>query len=139
MKILNDFSELTGFVHEEFLKIQQAYGLQQMSAKDISCLSKSVLKSFNLANSTTKRKLKYYCKIDWAIFTAPHNWWWRFWHKKLWRKCQEEMALRELEKNVPEEEPDITPTPPQKQTVDLSALSLPSSVSPEERLLNNIE
>ena len=91
MMILDDFSELTTFVHGEFEKMQQAYGLKQMNEKKLNKISNSVLSAFSIANSTTKKKLKYNAKIDWAIFTAPHCWLWRFLHHKLWLKCKEEI------------------------------------------------
>ena len=140
MKILDDFSNLTGFVHDEFMKMQQAYGLQQMDQKDLKKISKTVLSSFGYANSTTKRKLKYYSKIDWAIFTAPHSWLWRFFHKRLWQKCLEEIKRREEEKdNVVQSDNNDMPTMPPQQPVDLSALSLESTViTPAERLLNDV-
>lgn len=140
MKILNELSDLTQFVHDEFSKIQQAYGLLKMSDKDISKITRTVLTSFKLANLTRKKKLRYYARIDWAIFTAPHSWLWRFFHKKLWAKCLEEIELRKKEEQEAKEpKEELEPLPPLKQPVDLSALSLESTISPAERLLNNIE
>ena len=139
MKILDDFSNLTRFVHDEFMKMQQSYGFQQMDQKDLKKISKTVLSSFYYANSTTKRKLKYYTKVDWAIFTAPHCWLWRFFHKRLWQNCLEEIKRREEEKDnaVESDNDDLQAMPPQ-QAVDLSALSLESTViTPAERLLNS--
>lgn len=128
MKILEDFSELTSFVHSEFMKIRQTYGIGQMNAKDLKIISKTILKAFSYANSTTKKKLKYYAKIDWAIYTAPHNWLWRLFHHKLWLKCQEEIARRkQFENQSVAEEPEEQPASPQPQRVDLDSLSLPGT------------
>lgn len=128
MKILEDFSELTSFVHSEFMKIRQTYGIAQMNAKDLKVISKTILKAFSYANSTTKKKLKYYAKIDWSIYTAPHCWLWRLFHRKLWIKCLEEMERRkEFEKQSDAEELEGQPVPPQPQAVDLDSLSLPGT------------
>ena len=141
MKILNDFSELTDFVHNEFMKLQESYGFKDIGEKNLNKIAKTVLNCFGVANSTTKKKLKYNAKVDWAIFTAPHCWLWKFFNRKLWLKCKEEMARREEERLTKLSEQsekcnqeEITP-----QAVDLSALSLESTViTPEERLLNGV-
>lgn len=137
MYILDDFSELTNFVHSEFMKIRQTYGLKQMSEKDIKNISNTILKSFSYANSTTKKKLKYYAKVDWAIFTAPHCWLWRFLNRKLWMKCKEEMLRRETENKKEDVETKVLKSSgmPTHSPVDLDSLSLPSSVADAGHLL----
>lgn len=138
MYILDDFSELTNFVHSEFMKIRQTYGLKQMSEKDIKNISNTILKSFSYANSTTKKKLKYFAKIDWAIFTAPHCWLWRFFNHKLWMKCKEEIDRREKEALKEDVKTDVlkSSSMPTHPTVDLNSLSLPSSVPEANHLLD---
>lgn len=144
MNNLEEFSSLTSFMHEEFTKMREVYGIEHIDEKNLKKIFNSVFMAFDISNSNTKKKLKYGAKIDWAIFTAPHSFIWRLFHRRLWIKCQEEIALRkqheEEERELKEKELEAQRSmlaPGQPRRADLQSLSVPSTITPEERLFLN--
>lgn len=124
-----DFKELTQFFHEEYSKIQQVYGIQDIPIRDIKVVTNSIT-----------RKLKKYVKLDdWkdvrrikvqkALFTMPHGFIWKFFHKKLWYYVQKEMENNnELTEQLDEQINNDCSQPTEVvPSVDLQAMSYPSS------------
>ena len=124
-----EFKELTQFFHDEYSKIQQAYGIQDIPTRDIKVVTKA-----------TTRKLKKYAKLDdWkdvrrikvqkALFTMPHNFIWKMFHKKLWYYVQEELKHNDESNLRMEEQTNNVCLQPTEvvANVDMQAMSYPSS------------
>lgn len=124
-KSIEEFSALTDFVHAEFGKIQQLYGLQKMPDKCIKRITNSTLNAFNSFNALNNKKIKFNVKVEWAIFTMPHGFIWKMFHSRLWyhvKKRLEEPQPEEPQEES-EEEPVETLVPQVIQPVDIESMT----------------
>ena len=120
----NSFQELTSFLHEEFGKIFETYGVRELPKKYLSALTGSILKRYSYINGLEFKKVKYNVKVEWAKFTMPHGFLWKMFHKKLWSKVKSGLE----EENVKDDEVECEPA---KETPDVltPAMSYPSSLN----------
>ena len=130
MRIENDLSELNKFVHDEFSSILQVYGIQHMPEKALKSISAGILKRRSIYGKVIQKEDKFRAKIEWAYFTMPHNWLWKFFHKRLWyhvKKRIEEDTQEEPEETEIAEAPQVLP-PQLVKSVDLQSMSYPSTM-----------
>lgn len=128
-----DFSQLTEFVNNEFQKMREVYGVENFSAKMLNKITGSIWAHYKMLSNLDKKKVKFMIKVEWAKFTMPHNWLWKIFHSRIWKKVKEEL---EKEKNAPQEEPvedvsvseDLSLVPKPTVPVDLNALSYPNQI-----------
>lgn len=93
---IHDFSDLTQFVYDEYLKITENFGVQNPSIEMIDFTEKTLKKYVKLYDKPLFRAAKRELKIQEAIDTMPHGKLWKFFHFDLWKQC--EARLKEQEK-----------------------------------------
>lgn len=129
--LTQDFQSNTQFINDEFQKLRMVYGTQQIPSGMLKKISSSIWSQYRTISVLDKKKTKFRIKIEWAIFTMPHNWLWKVFHSKLWAKVKEELKSREEEKEKEQENIQEIPEVPYLQPavpVDLQALSYPNSM-----------
>ena len=87
MKIEN-FSDLTSFINEENLKLQESFGININSKMMIRYVEKTLKKYVKLYDKPLYRKVKRELELEEAIDTMPHSFLWKMFHSKLWAKMQ---------------------------------------------------
>lgn len=135
MNLINDFQKNTNFLNEEFQKLKMVYGANQIPTGMLNKISNSIWGQYKILSSLDKKKTKLNIKIEWAIFTMPHNWVWKMFHTKLWKKVKMELAEREKQQEpAPELEEDncVDSLMPQVP-VDLNALSYPNTLIEDKK------
>ena len=109
---IDNFSDLTQFVYDEYLKITENFGVQKASESMINFTEKALKRYVKLYDKPLYKSAKRELQIKEAIETMPHSWWWKFWHYDLWQKVKLRLGLNEKadENQQPEaieEEPAI--------------------------------
>lgn len=99
MKIEN-FSNLTSFINEENLKLQESFGININSKMMIRYVEKTLKKYVKLYDKPLYRKVKRELILEEALDTMPHSFMWKMFHSKLWAKIkmlekQEEQSRQE--------------------------------------------
>ena len=87
MKIEN-FSDLTSFINEENLKLQESFGININSKMMIRYVEKTLKKYVKLYDKPLYRKVKRELELEEALDTMPHSFMWKMFHSKLWAKMQ---------------------------------------------------
>lgn len=87
MKIEN-FSDLTSFINEENLKLQESFGININSKMMIRYVEKTLKKYVKLYDKPLYRKVKRELELEEALDTMPHSFVWKMFHSKLWAKMQ---------------------------------------------------
>lgn len=85
---INDFSELSNFIADENLKIQENYGVQKLSDKMIEFSEKNILKYAKLYDKPLYKKEQRKIALQMAIDTMPHGFLWKIFHWDLWQKIK---------------------------------------------------
>lgn len=139
MNLINDFQQNTDFLNSEFQKLQMVYGGQQIPAGMLKKISNSIWSQYKTLNVLDKKKTKLKIKIEWAIFTMPHNWLWKMFHSRLWQLVKMELKAREEQKSQQDDESDVDNVqsqalcPMPSIPVDLEALSYPSTLIEDKK------
>lgn len=124
VKDIQDFSELTDFIQNEYEKISENFGIKQASESMIDFTEKALKKYFNLYNKPLYRAAKRELKLQEAIDTMPHGKVWLFFHRDLQARIEARLAaMAEVEK--PESESPVVPS---------NAVSLPAVVIKQQGL-----
>ena len=87
MKIEN-FSDLTSFINEENLKLQESFGININSKMMIRYVEKTLKKYVKLYDKPLYRKVKRELILEEALDTMPHSFMWKMFHSKLWAKIK---------------------------------------------------
>ena len=87
MKIEN-FSNLTSFINEENLKLQESFGININSKMMIRYVEKTLKKYVKLYDKPLYRKVKRELILEEALDTMPHSFMWKMFHSKLWAKIK---------------------------------------------------
>ena len=87
MKIEN-FSDLTSFINEENLKLQESFGININSKMMIHYVEKTLKKYVKLYDKPLYRKVKRELELEEALDTMPHSFMWKMFHSKLWAKIK---------------------------------------------------
>ena len=125
MKIEN-FSDLTSFINEENLKLQESFGNNINSKMMIRYVEKTLKKYVKLYDKPLYRKVKRELELEEAIDTMPHSFVWKMFHSKLWAKIkmlekQEEQSKAENTVSKAESKPIQTSLVP----VVIKSVSVP--------------
>lgn len=110
---INNFSDLTNFVYDEFEKMQGNFGIKNPSTSFIDFTEKSLKKYVKLYNKPLFRQAKRELILNEAFNTMPHGWIWKLFHADLWKKMkyimkQEENKIKDKTFEIKEEQkPDI--------------------------------
>lgn len=126
MKIEN-FSELTDFLCNEYIKMLESFGVEINSKKIISYAEKTLVKYIKLYDKPLYRRVKRELALDEAIDTMPHSKMWKFFHKELWEK------INNCSKNSEENEEITKESKPDTIKTSLVPVVIKSvSVNPED-------
>lgn len=125
---IQDFSELTTFVYNEFEKISESCGLQNSPDKLLNRTIKTIDKYVKLYNSKLFNREKRELELKDALLTMPHNWLWKFFHRKLWKKMQ--LILNEKKEGP--KQPPSPPEPPTSTAVTVCEISQPVAYVPPQ-------
>ena len=125
MKIEN-FSDLTSFINEENLKLQESFGININSKMMIRYVEKTLKKYVKLYDKPLYRKVKRELELEEALDTMPHSFMWKMFHSKLWAKIkmlekQEEQSKAENTVSQAESKPIQTSLVP----VVIKSVSVP--------------
>ena len=125
MKIEN-FSDLTSFINEENLKLQESFGININSKMMIRYVEKTLKKYVKLYDKPLYRKVKRELILEEALDTMPHSFMWKMFHSKLWAKIkmlekQEEQSKAENTVSKAESKPIQTSLVP----VVIKSVSVP--------------
>ena len=125
MKIEN-FSDLTSFINEENLKLQESFGININSKMMIRYVEKTLKKYVKLYDKPLYRKVKRELELEEALDTMPHSFMWKMFHSKLWAKIkmlekQEEQSKAENTVSKAESKPIQTSLVP----VVIKSVSVP--------------
>ncbi len=98
---IKDFSELTTFIQDECLKLQENFNIRNLSDKIIPYTEKTILRYVKLYDKILFKQEKRKLALQRAIDTMPHGFLWKFFHADLWYQIQE------IEKAKNSDEPQI--------------------------------
>lgn len=105
---IKDFSELTIFIQDECLKLQENFKLQNLSDKIIPYTEATILKYVKLYDKVLFKKEKRKIALEMAINTMPHGFLWKLFHANLWYQIQE-MQKSKNEENLAESSLEAVP------------------------------
>lgn len=89
---IRNFSDLTQFVYDEYLKITENFGIQTASESMIEFVEKNVKKYTKLYSGPLYRSAKRELILREAIETMPHGFIWKIFHWDLWQKIKKLQA-----------------------------------------------
>lgn len=114
VKDIQDFSELTDFIQNEYAKISENFGIKQASEAMINFTERALKKYFNLYNKPLYRFAKRELKLQEAIDTMPHGKLWKFFHGKLQAQIEARLAVADEEQKtfLKSEQPQVIETLP---------------------------
>ena len=104
---IEDISDLTEFLSQEYEKLSDTFGIKQVPEKHIHYIENLIKKSVKLFRKPIITKIKDEIRLQRAIDTMPHGWLWRQFNPKLWYKIQLSLKNCEQDTNV-KPEPDKT-------------------------------
>ena len=85
---INDFSDLSSFISDENLKMQETYGVNKPSDKMVKFCEKNILKYAKLYDKPLYKKEQRKIALEMAIDAMPHGFIWKLFHYDLWRKIK---------------------------------------------------
>lgn len=85
---IRDFSNLTDFVYDEYLKMTENFGIKKPSDSLIDYTEKTLKKYIKLYDKPLYRRAKRELILSEAIDTMPHGSVWKFFHYSLWQKVK---------------------------------------------------
>lgn len=112
---LNDFSDLSGFVYQEYEKLTETLGLDKVPKRSVKFIEKSIRRYTKLYSKPLYIREKRELSVRTALETMPHGWLWKMFHSKLWARvkialAQEQQYMqqaKDIEAEKPAEKPDI--------------------------------
>ena len=124
---IEDFSDLTSFINDENLKLQESFGININSKSMIKYTEKTLKKYVKLYDKPLYRRVKRELMLREALDTMPHSFFWKVFHKKLWLQIK---VLKEEEKQKSQEqftqnEPEIKPVDTSLMPVVIKSVSVP--------------
>lgn len=125
---IRDFTELTSFLTDESLKMMNAFGLTKFPK--ITKFSEKELKRYmKLYSQPVYRRSKREIKLQEAIDTMPHGFWWKCFHTKLWKQIKRIETQNKLQEKMLKRMENVEDSPePQKMypVVVNQGVSMPS-------------
>ena len=85
---IKDYSDLTNFMSDENLKMQETYGAKKVSPKMLDFSENNLIKYAKLYDRPLYRKAKRKIIFEEALDTMPHGFIWKIFHTSLWRKIK---------------------------------------------------
>lgn len=111
---IQNFSDLTSFINDENLKLQESFGINVNSKTMIRYVEKTLKRYIKLYDKPLYRRVKRDLELQEAIETMPHSWVWKIFHSKLWNK------IKLLKNNEPIQKVESTTIQPETKPVQTS-------------------
>ncbi len=111
---IQNFSDLTSFINDENLKLQESFGINVNSKTMIRYVEKTLKRYIKLYDKPLYRRVKRDLELQEAIETMPHSWVWKIFHSKLWNK------IKLLKDNEPIQKVESTTIQPETKPVQTS-------------------
>lgn len=111
---IQNFSDLTSFINDENLKLQESFGINVNSKTMIRYVEKTLKRYIKLYDKPLYRRVKRDLELQEAIDTMPHSWVWKIFHSKLWNK------IKLLKDNEPIQKVESTTIQPETKPVQTS-------------------
>ena len=111
---IQNFSDLTSFINDENLKLQESFGINVNSKTMIRYVEKPLKRYIKLYDKPLYRRVKRDLELQEAIETMPHSWVWKIFHSKLWNK------IKLLKNNEPIQKVESTTIQPETKPVQTS-------------------
>lgn len=92
MKI-DEYTDLSDFISNEQIKMQENLGAKQSSAKMLHFTEESLIKYAKLYDKPIYRREARRIKLMEAIDTMPHGFIWRFFHPSLWYQVRNTLGI----------------------------------------------
>ena len=111
---IQNFSDLTSFINDENLKLQESFGINVNSKTMIRYVEKTLKRYIKLYDKPLYRRVKRDLELQEAIETMPHSWVWKIFHSKLWNK------IKLLKNNEPIQKVESTTIQPETKPIETS-------------------
>ena len=111
---IQNFSDLTSFINDENLKLQESFGINVNSKTMIRYVEKTLKRYIKLYDKPLYRRVKRDLELQEAIETMPHSWVWKIFHTKLWNK------IKLLKDNEPIQKVESTTIQPETKPIETS-------------------
>lgn len=111
---IQNFSDLTSFINDENLKLQESFGINVNSKTMIRYVEKTLKRYIKLYDKPLYRRVKRDLELQEAIETMPHSWVWKIFHSKLWNK------IKLLKDNEPIQKVESTTIQPETKPIETS-------------------
>ena len=85
---IKDYSDLTNFMSDENLKMQETYGAKKASLKMLKFSEDNLIKYAKLYDRPLYKRAKRKIIFEEALDTMPHGFVWKIFHAPLWRKIK---------------------------------------------------
>lgn len=85
---IKDYSDLTNFMSDENLKMQETYGAKKVSTKMLEFSEDNLIKYAKLYDRPLYKRAKRKIIFEEALDTIPHGFVWKIFHTSLWRKIK---------------------------------------------------
>lgn len=92
---IKDYKDLTEFISDESLKVQENLGAHKVSTKMLKFTEDNLMKYVKLYDGPLYRREKRQLALQEAIETMPHGFFWKIFHWSLWQKIK---SLQNAEK-----------------------------------------
>lgn len=119
---IKDYKDLTDFISDETLKIQENLGTHKVSSKMLKFTEDNLMKYVKLFDGPLYRREKRHLALQEAIDTMPHGFIWKIFHWSLWQKIK---ALQ----NVEREKAKVVKKKTDKPSVHFPEIVKPMSLS----------
>ena len=111
---IQNFSDLTSFINDENLKLQESFGINVNSKTMIRYVEKTLKRYIKLYDKPLYRRVKRDLELQEAVETMPHSWVWKIFHSKLWNK------IKLLKDNEPIQKVESTTIQPETKPIETS-------------------
>ena len=111
---IQNFSDLTSFINDENLKLQESFGINVNSKTMIRYVEKTLKRYIKLYDKPLYRRVKRDLELQEAIETMPHSWVWKIFHSKLWNK------IKLLKEDKQEQKVESTTIQPETKPIETS-------------------
>ena len=93
---INNFTDLTEFLGEEYTKNADNFKIVKPSNKMVNFVDKETIKYAKCYAKPLLKSEKRRIKLWEALDTMPHGFWWKLFHSKLWKQIKRLESEKEL-------------------------------------------
>ena len=122
---IQNFSDLTSFINDENLKLQESFGINTNSKSMIRYVERTLKRYVKLYDKPLYRRVKRELVLQEAIETMPHNWVWKLTHSKLWAQIQELNKESETKEQITPKQEETKPIQTSLVPVVIKSVTVP--------------